>query len=186
MIYFTSDTHYGHANIIEYCTRPFANVEEMNEAMIANFNAVIKPEDTVVHLGDFALGPKREWKGYFERLNPCHMLLTAGNHDASNIVMQDVGFEVVASELYIEHDGIRFWCSHIPRDNQMDRRGYNRPQPTKPFDVALCGHIHERWKQNILGDINVGVDVWHFRPVAAPTLIQYIKERVWHGGLVQR
>ena len=52
MIYFTSDTHFGHANIIKYCKRPFANVDEMNIALVAAWNAKVKPEDTVYHLGD--------------------------------------------------------------------------------------------------------------------------------------
>jgi calcineurin-like phosphoesterase family protein len=58
-IFFTSDTHFNHKNIIKLCNRPFTSIEEMNEKIIENWNNIVKPEDIVWHLGDFAL----IWKG---------------------------------------------------------------------------------------------------------------------------
>lgn len=58
MDFFTSDTHFGHVNIILYCNRPFASVLEMNEQVIARWNDRVGPRDTVYHLGDFAMGLK--------------------------------------------------------------------------------------------------------------------------------
>ena len=55
-VFFTSDTHFYHANIINFCKRPFANVETMNEALIENWNAVVGVDDIVFHLGDFCFG----------------------------------------------------------------------------------------------------------------------------------
>ena len=55
-IFFTADTHWGHRNIIRYCQRPFADVEEMNEALITNWNSTVGKDDIVFHLGDFAMG----------------------------------------------------------------------------------------------------------------------------------
>jgi len=54
--FFTSDTHFNHANIIKFCDRPFKDVELMNETLIANWNRVVGLDDTVFHLGDFCLG----------------------------------------------------------------------------------------------------------------------------------
>ena len=63
-IFFTADTHFGHANIIKYCHRPFATVEEMDDALVRNWNAVVSPDATVFHLGDFALDSKERWLDY--------------------------------------------------------------------------------------------------------------------------
>jgi len=54
-IWFTSDHHFGHKNIIEFSKRPFANVEEMNAELVKRWNERIAKEDKVYHLGDFAL-----------------------------------------------------------------------------------------------------------------------------------
>ena len=52
MIYFTADTHFGHYNVIRFCDRPFASAEEMDEAMIQNWNDRVTGNDTVYILGD--------------------------------------------------------------------------------------------------------------------------------------
>ena len=69
MIFFTSDTHFGHANIIRYCKRPFDSVNEMNDTMVARWNASVKPTDTIFHLGDFALGHWEFHEEYLKALN---------------------------------------------------------------------------------------------------------------------
>jgi hypothetical protein len=51
-VFFTSDTHFGQANIIRYCSRPFGSVQETDDAMIANWNAIVRPSDDVWHLGN--------------------------------------------------------------------------------------------------------------------------------------
>ena len=60
-VFFTSDTHFNHTNILKFCDRPFKNVEEMNETMIANWNCIVGMDDDVFHLGDFFLGGAAEW-----------------------------------------------------------------------------------------------------------------------------
>lgn len=75
----TGCTHFGHAKIIELAGRPFADVAEMDAALIANWNAVVGPKDTVYHLGDFA-----HWDAdgaeYLRHLNG-NVVCLRGNHD---------------------------------------------------------------------------------------------------------
>ncbi len=86
-LFFTADTHFCHTNIIRYCNRPFESVEEMNETLIANWNRVVGPDDTVYHLGDFGMGTALGSNGEPQtladiayRLNgQIHLII--GNHD---------------------------------------------------------------------------------------------------------
>lgn len=79
--FFTSDTHFSHANIIKYCNRPFANAKEMNMTMIENWNSVVKEDDVVWHLGDFAFSKfDTEFKILTSTLNG-KINLVVGNHD---------------------------------------------------------------------------------------------------------
>lgn len=81
-IWVTSDTHFCHENIIQYCGRPFANAELMNEVLINNWNSVVKPGDKVYHLGDVAMGVnhRKELPRIMSRLNGSKRLIV-GNHD---------------------------------------------------------------------------------------------------------
>ena len=59
-VFFTSDTHFNHTNIIRFCSRPFKDVAHMNETIISNWNRVVGSGDIVFHLGDFCLGGSAE------------------------------------------------------------------------------------------------------------------------------
>jgi len=80
--WFTSDTHYGHTNIVERFAvpRPFASIEEHDEVLVRNWNETVAPDDEIFHLGDFAYKchPKRMAE-IFARLNG-RKHLVVGNH----------------------------------------------------------------------------------------------------------
>lgn len=81
-LWITSDTHFCHDNIIQYCGRPFANAESMNEGLIEQWNSVVKPGDIVYHLGDVTMGVnhRNEFPRIVNRLNGSKRLVV-GNHD---------------------------------------------------------------------------------------------------------
>ncbi len=80
-IFFTSDHHFGHRNIIKFCNRPFENVEEMNQVMIDRWNEKVKPEDEVYHLGDFGMTKDYDLvENIANQLNGT-IYLIVGNHE---------------------------------------------------------------------------------------------------------
>lgn len=113
-IFFTSDTHFGHANIIRFCNRPFRNVEEMNEILIENWNKVVSKDDTVFHLGDFAFGGSSVWNSIIPRLNG-HINLIIGNHDRKNLRQGYMSyFDMVVPQLQIEIEDNSIYLNHYP------------------------------------------------------------------------
>lgn len=78
--FITSDTHFGHANVIRYSNRPFSSVEEMDEKLIARWNAKVPQGGVVYHLGDVALCREDRAAGILKRLNGS-IRLVKGNHD---------------------------------------------------------------------------------------------------------
>ncbi|KQS84847.1 metallophosphoesterase [Rhizobium sp. Leaf383] len=79
---YTSDTHFGHALMLTSCSRPYQSADEMDEALIRAWNNVVRPEDIVYHLGDFAmgLGDENRVRSIFDRLAGSKVLIL-GNHD---------------------------------------------------------------------------------------------------------
>jgi calcineurin-like phosphoesterase family protein len=84
MMLFTADQHWGHANIVEYCDRPFDNVDQMDEELVEQWNGVVRRDrgDIVYHLGDFTLGGPKMANQYFGLLNgTVRMVSTKFHHD---------------------------------------------------------------------------------------------------------
>lgn len=111
--FFTSDSHFYHHNIMELCKRPFADVEEMNETLIANWNAVVKRNDIVFHLGDFCFGGTAKWKETLGRLNG-KIHLVPGNHDIEYLNQVSQFFESVELQRTIYVDGRQIILNHYP------------------------------------------------------------------------
>lgn len=172
MIYFTSDTHFGHANIIQYCSRPFTDVDHMNETLVQNWNARVGPDDLVYHLGDFCMGNKKINAPIRRRLNG-KVIIVKGNHDPKDEVLRDAGFDEIHTRLEIEVDGYKLYLAHIPMHLDPGERYYPPELKTEApvyYDYFLCGHVHTSWKRQGK-TINVGVDVSDFKPLTLAELI---------------
>lgn len=175
-VFFTSDTHFGHAGIITFCHRPFQDVAQMNETMIANWNRVVGPEDIVFHLGDFCLGGATEWNRILDRLNG-RIYLVLGNHDHRNLRQSVAGrFEAVSHQMLIDVEGQKIYMNHYPF------LCYNGT-----FDSSwqLFGHVHT-CEDNVGQDAprlcmlfptqyDVGVDNNGFTPVSFAQVQEIIR-----------
>ena len=161
-IFVTSDTHFNHKNIIEYEDRPFSSVEEMNDALITNWNEVVDEHDLVYHLGDFGMGKVYDLNAIYARLNGTKVLIR-GNHDPSFLQCFAIGFPVVA-------DTIAFRYKHweVMLHHYNDFPGIDNSEE----DVVLIhGHIHGKQKR-VKSLIHAGVDAWDYYPVALDDLLK--------------
>lgn len=192
--FFTADLHFGHENIIRYTNRPYASVSEMNAALIDNWNSVVSPDDEVWVLGDVALGRIAETLPLVTELAG-HKHLAPGNHDRcwpyrrnahlTDLAMYtDVGFEVHDPEVTLSLGIRQVRLCHFPTTGDSrseDRYASCRPTP-QPEEWLLHGHVHNQW-QFLARQVNVGVDVWNYRPVSEVDINSLIwrHEIVWCG-----
>ena len=186
-IYFVSDLHFGHKNILEFCKRPFENVEDMNQKMIDNWNNKVPKNGLVYCLGDFCWGGYQLWKQIREQLNG-DIILIKGNHDIKNLTPQAVGlFKHVAQQMRIEIEGRKIWLNHFPL---LCYSGVYRDFNGLEYD--LFGHVHlSNHKERNTGrdcdrcfqmlfptQYDVGVDFNEFAPISWKEVDERIKEQI--------
>jgi calcineurin-like phosphoesterase family protein len=200
MVYFTADNHFDHANIIKYCGRTLFMTEEdlimynkvknlsreeqrkfmvskeslqnMNLEQIRRWNEVVKKGDTVYQNGDFCLSRSSEtpdamkdpFNYYREQLNG-NIIFIRGNHDKNN------KNKTIIENLVINYGGERIFLTHNP------------VHANPSYKINLVGHIHTNWKVLALNNnstmINVGVDVWDFRPITINEILsEYSKFKI--------
>jgi calcineurin-like phosphoesterase family protein len=169
--FFTGDTHFKHANVIRYCSRPFPDVDVMDQGIIRNWNSIVKPEDEVFHVGDFALGSIGDIIRIRQQLNG-RIYLIVGNHDRRNVRNGDFRklFEWVKD----------YYLLKVP-DAEMDtvQKIALFHYPMVSWDCShhgswhLHGHCHGTIP-GVPGRIDVGVDSNNFQPLS----YQEIKSRL--------
>ena len=180
-IFFTSDTHWSHANIIKFCGRPFKDVEEMNETLIDNWNSIVGPNDIVYHLGDFCFAGSAAWHSLLGQLNGrIHLIL--GNHDEKNLRQGYMQlFESVSYQQHIVIGSDNFFLNHYP---YLCYPGHHS------HTYQLFGHIHsspykfdgidaKKAKKMLTStQYDVGVDWNNFKPVSYTDLIKRLDYQV--------
>ena len=184
-IFFTSDTHGNHFNIIASCHRPFKDEKEMNDALISNWNSVVDNDSVVFHLGDFAWGGYNKWKEFRDRLNG-HIVLIKGNHDERNLstTAEKELFDYVTYQMKIRIGNRAVYLNHYPF---LTYAGiYREPQDQV---WALHGHIHlgpnslegrdiPRMKFLLPTQYDVGVDMNNYTPISWKELKEKIEYQV--------
>lgn len=184
MTWFTSDQHFLHSNIINYCDRPFSTIEEMDEKLIEDWNAFIKDGDTIFHLGDFSLGTFEQVAPIFKRLNGRIVMLDMDwHHDRRWIVFARHSAEIknlklISPSTVIKLDEQYIHLSHYPLA-RWDRQHYG--------SWHLFGHCHGRFRPVGLA-MDVGVDaveheVGKFRPLSLDEVKCFMDDKEINKGI---
>ena len=177
-IWFTADTHFGHANVSAYCSRPYQTVSEMDEALIANWNQAIRPDDTVYHLGDFTLGGQEQARTCFARLNG-RISVVPGGHDK----------QWISKDEYLSKSGHPVVI--LPN---LQTIKISIPDLDKPQILVLCHYAMRVWDRSHYGSwqlyghshgnlpplpnsLDVGVDNWDYAPLPLERVVKEISEQ---------
>lgn len=160
-IFFTSDQHFGHKLIIDFESRPFGSVEEMDRMMIEKWNSVVGTEDTVFHLGDFSFLNLEKTQEIVSALKG-YKILILGNHDRSRgrNWWLEAGFNEVSEYPVIYKDF--FFLSHEPM--YMNKH--------MPY-VNVHGHIHSQ-KYEGKNYFNICVEHWDYTPLSFAQIRDYV------------
>lgn len=178
-IWFWSDPHLGHANILNFKLkdgtpmRPFANVDEMNDALLAAIRALVRPSDKVYCLGDVCMNKK-----FLSMLDdlPGHWRLVRGNHDdaPTKQYMRRLDPDKVIRGRFEEIYATRLidrtlLLSHIPV----------HPESLRPEWTNVHGHVHNNVKPLHFGPkyLNISVEVTDYKPLALEDVHQRIRKQ---------
>jgi len=153
--WFISDHHFGHANIIKYCDRPFQTVEEMDTFMIKQWNNTVGPYDIVYFLGDMSFNPEK----IIPLLNG-NIIFIKGNHDKKNKVEIFDNVVRVYDELILNLDGVEVLLKHIPYDIPKNFHGWLLHGHTHNNELEQFPRINYKDKT-----INVCVELWDYKPI---------------------
>jgi len=166
--YIISDTHFGHKNIVRYCSRPLNH----EEVILHNWKMEVGANDEVLHLGDVMFAQVDDWVDALKDM-PGRMKLIKGNHDHSKTVKKmkkEVGVEVIKP--FVQRFGdFNFLFSHHPGERVEE-----------DWDINIHGHIHNnplnfeypRKLDETKLYINVSVEVMAYRPVKLSTIFERI------------
>ena len=175
-VWFTSDTHFGSQRTLELSRRPFKNVEEMDKALIENWNSIVNEKDIVYHIGDF---------GNYDIVKKLNgkIRLVAGNYECSDAngdyeIMRrkliDKGFNGVTFNRlnFVTEDNVYYMLHHKPSDrNHLPEIDWDCVRNDNEV-FSLFGHIHKLQMVKRFG-LNVGVDCHNFKPIDLETVKFY-------------
>jgi calcineurin-like phosphoesterase family protein len=175
-IFFTSDHHFGHKNIIKFSERPFSDVDEMNEMLIQKWNEKVKPEDEVYHLGDVGLMSSGKLRKILDRLNG-KIYLINGNHEKSAQVCAE------------RFEWIKDYYELVVKDDEFERgeqlivlflyalREWNA---SHWGSYHLYGHSHGTLSDDKKSrSFDIGVDCHNFYPLSYEEVKAIMKTKDW-------
>jgi calcineurin-like phosphoesterase family protein len=165
-VLFTADTHFGHAGALGLYRRPFESVAEMDAMMIERWNKIVRPEDQIWHLGDFAVRQKpARVAEILAGLNGFKHLMKGNNDDTT--ICSDPAWSSVQAYCEMVVDGTHFvLCHYAFRTWRNMGRGW----------INLHGHSHGALTPHARQS-DVGVDAWDFAPVSTRQILERVRSR---------
>jgi calcineurin-like phosphoesterase family protein len=163
-----SDLHFYHKNIIEFSERPYHNVDEMNEHLVANFNDYVGPNDVSIWVGDVGFGNETKINALVDQCNG-YKILVLGNHDFHRRKRPfKLNFEEIHLIYAYETPEVSLCFSHYPMDNI--------PYPW----VNVHGHLHAFPKPDTGHPLhfNVCCELHGYKPLPLDEVIRVAKNRV--------
>ena len=196
-IWFTSDTHIGHDNILNLGEgRPFNSLNHMSSTIRDKWNNTVEPSDTIFVMGDIAMGNFEQSIQFFTNL-PGNKLMIAGNHDkifsGTNTktrierftpLYEEVGFTILpenTSVTFVTDVGEKeVLLSHFPYGEEWLGDNKDKFLKNRPVDTGLPlvhGHSHQRTKfESGPRQFSIGVDANEFTPVSAVEILRWIEQ----------
>ena len=177
MIYFTADTHIGHANIIKYCNRPFKSIGEHDETLIKNWNETVTEGDEIYHLGDFAFASSDRVQRVTERLAGTKYFIR-GNHDKKRKMPKEWTevaplYEIRVTDAELEADQRIIMC-HYPIQSWNGKHHGT---------WHLHGHCHGTVPSEGIARLDVGVDIHNYKPISYEQVKILLTKRLLERGM---
>ncbi|MFH1257325.1 MAG: 2'-5' RNA ligase family protein [Candidatus Micrarchaeota archaeon] len=162
-VYFISDTHFDHANIIRYCNRPFHTADEMNASLVENWNKAVGKNDAIYFLGDMAFGAGSRPASYWlSKLNG-KIIFIEGNHEETG----KINTYPPVCDLILDYKENRYFLIHDPAQVPSYWKGW-----------IIHGHKHNNDLRNyplinpVKKTINVGVELINYAPISIDRIIE--------------
>jgi len=183
-LFLTADEHYLHANIIKYQARPFSGIEEMNNTLIANSNAIVGQDDHVIHIGDFSFGHKEDLIRILRRLNGKHYILD-GSHDKSleeYFLMENKPTDIVDKFTILPK---LFEFTYSGKKITLCHYAMARWWASHHGSLHFFGHSHGNYEHPGRA-IDVGVDVQGYTPILIDQAIKLAEKKVAYANHPKR
>jgi calcineurin-like phosphoesterase family protein len=185
MIFFMSDPHFLHKEILKYGKRPFKTETECSDRIIKNINFAVQKSDTLIIVGDFCFGNAKHVREFRSRILCDNVILVLGNHDknvprtAFTLVVDKIEMTICKKPVIVSHYPFRssIWHRLIGFVKGYDRLKFMNRRPVREGRWLICGHDHSDVK--VKGQqIKVNVEAWHYKPVPLSAIENIINGRV--------
>jgi calcineurin-like phosphoesterase family protein len=177
MIYFTSDFHLGHHNIIDLVNRPFNDIEDMNKKIVDNINIVLENNNIVYHLGDFAFAnSENQIESYLNQISNYHNItFIVGNHDKYLKKYLKRNCIQFYDYLELKHNNSKYVLCHYPIESWNGKfHGV----------IHLHGHTHGTLSSTDSNRLDVGIDTNNFKPYLINDIDNIVTKRFLDKGMI--